>query len=287
MLGLIGYASDETVGLFYVSLFAAVFMVTSFHTLFGGKCAFFNVVLANVITTYLCLFAFFVDSIFQGLPPLLITAGFLLPLCAFLGGAVFKKAEIQEIIQSQAYIKEAKFIRSFLWLLPIIFIAIIAFILHQSHENTPQHLQIFFLMEMSAISAVVFLASRDFTLMLVDTGFLFSDFFANNVRLIKPVFAFFIFYSMNIITFAGIYKLIERISQVHHFLVHGESRDLTFIEAAYFSLATVSTLGYGDIVPATNALRFIVGIQTIFGTLLLFFGVHAILGHRRSDSSPE
>ena len=44
LLGLVGYATDETVGLFYTSILAAVFMVLAFHRLFGGGSAFFNVI---------------------------------------------------------------------------------------------------------------------------------------------------------------------------------------------------------------------------------------------------
>lgn len=283
LLGLIGYASDESVGLFYVSLAAAVFMVTAIHVLFGGNSAFFNVIFANMITIYLCLFTFFVESLFQALPPRFIAMGFLLPLAGFLGGAIVKREEIQGIIQSQVYLHEARFIRSFLWLIPIALMGILAFILHQSHANTPGHLKEFFLMEMSVIAAIAFLASRDFTLMLIDTGVLFGDFFKHNARLIKPAFAFFIFYSMNIIIFAGIYKTIDNLSSMHHFAVHGTGRDLTFIESLYFSLVTLSTLGYGDIVPITNGIRLIVGLQTFVGALMFFFGVHAILGHKWDD----
>jgi voltage-gated potassium channel len=279
LLGLISYASDEHVGLFYVSLGAAVLMVTAFHALFGGRSAFFNVTLANVITIYLCLFTFFVESLFQDLPHGYIALGFLMPLAAFLGGAAFRRDEITKIIQSQTYLEETQFIRSFLWLIPIALIGTLAFILHQAHEDIPSRLQAFFLMEMSAISAIVFLASRDFTLMLIDTGFLFGNFFSNNVRLIKPAFAFFVFYSMNIIIFAGIYKTIERLSGVHHFMINQVERDLSFIEALYFSTVTVTTVGYGDIIPLTNAIRLIVGVQMFLGVLLFFFGVHAIIGH--------
>lgn len=286
LLGLVGYASDETVSLFYVSIGAAFAMIVAFHKLFGGGSAFFNVVLANVITIYLCFFAFFVESLFQDVRPLFIAIGFLLPLGAFLGGAIHMKKEITDIIRSQVYINEAKFIRSFLWLAPIAVIGVLAFVLHQSHDDTPTAMRNYFLFEMSAIAAVVFLASRDFTLMLVDTGILFGDFFATNKRLIKPAFAFFTFYSLNIVVFAAIYRIIDHLSKVRHFLVHGAARNLTFIEAMYFSLTTVSTTGFGDIVPATNAIRFIVGVQVFFGTMLFFFGVHAILGHKHEAKIP-
>ncbi|MBI1216560.1 MAG: hypothetical protein GC185_12180, partial [Alphaproteobacteria bacterium] len=271
---------DETIGLFYVSLVAVVFLVTVFHAVFGSRSAFFNIVFANVITIYLCFFTFFVESIFMGVPWTYIATGFLMPLLAFMAGSIRRRQEIREIIQSQKYIKEAEFLRSFLWLLPIALIGVFAFVLHQSRMNAPEpHLAGAFLAEMGMIAIIVFFASRDFTLMMVDTGVLFGDFFASNARLIKPAFAFFTFYSLNIIVFAAIYRIIEHLSSVHHFLIRGVARDLTFVESMYFSMVTVSTLGYGDIVPVTNAIRFLVGVQSFFGMMLFLFGVHAFLGY--------
>ncbi len=289
LLGLVGFATDQEVGLFYTCILAAIFMVLAFHRLFGGGSAFFNVILSNVITVYLCFFAFFVESIFHGMAVPYITVGFLLPLAGFLGGAIYKKDEITSIIQSQVYINEAKFVRSFLWLIPIALVGIAAFALHQGHhEDTAEHRQAFFLVEMGCVSAIVFLASRDFTLMLIDTGVLFGEFFAENAKLIKSAFAFFIMYSFIIVVFAAIYKNIDYLSSsVPHFEVHGKPRHISFVEAVYFSLVTVSTLGFGDIIPLTNAMRFIVGLQSFFGTLLFFFGVHAILGHNRSRGREE
>lgn len=289
LLGLVGFATDDTVQLFYTSILAAIFMVLAFHRMFGGGSAFFNVILANVITIYLCFFAFFVESLFHDmLSATFKTVGFLLPLVAFVAGAAVKKNEITGIIQSQVYINEAKFVRSFLWLIPIALIGIMAFVMHQTRdEATLEHQPWFFLGEMGVISAIVFMASRDFTLMLIDTGVLFGEFFASNAKLIKSAFAFFIMYSLIIIVFAAIYKNIDYLSNVHQFQIHGKERHVSFVEAVYFSLVTVSTLGFGDIIPLTNAMRFIVGVQSFFGTLLFFFGVHAILGHSQDRSKEE
>jgi voltage-gated potassium channel len=297
LLGVVGYASDETIGLFYISLAAVIFLVTIFHVVFGSRSAFFNVVFANIITIYLCFFTFFVESLFRGVGWGYIALGFLLPLVSFVAGAVRKRREITEIIESQQYVKEEEFARSFLWLIPIALVGVAAFILHMAYANAEdapaladaaqQHLAGAFLMEMSAIALIVFFASRDFTLMLVDTGMLFSDFFVTNARLIKPAFAFFTFYSLNIIVFSAVYKIIDKLSDVHHFVIRGVAKHLSFVEAMYFSLVTVSTLGYGDIVPVTNPIRFIVGIQTFLGTMLFFFGVHAIIGHKGADRGGE
>jgi len=295
LLGVVGYASDETVGLFYLSMAAVLVLVSAFHILFGNRSAFFNVIFANAITIYLCFFTFFVDSVFKGVPPAFMAAGFLIPLVSYLFGTIWKRREIQEIIQSEIYIKEREFLRSFLWLIPMALIGICAFVLHQVDLDNPNpvvdtlqnHLAGAFLAEMSAIGLVAFFAARDFTLMMVDTGVIFSDFFTSNARLIKPAFAFFTFYSLIIVVFAALYRIIDRLSDIHHFIVRGVQRDLSFVESMYFSLVTLTTLGYGDIVPITNGIRFIVGLETFFGTLLFFFGVHAIIGHRQDEAGKQ
>lgn len=279
LLALVGYAANETVGLFAESIATVIVLVTAFHFLFGSRSAFFNIVFANAMTVYLCLFTFFVESVFATLPPFKISVGFLLPLAAFLLGVVYRRREIMEIIASRTYVKEAEFLRSFLWFLPIIVVGITVFCIHQSKTLPVEITETLFILEMSTISGIVFLASRDFTLMMIDAGFLFGNFFTENARLVKPVFAFFTFYSLSVIIFASMYRVIEHLSVIPQFKVFGATRDISFVESMYFSFVTASTLGYGDILPDTNAMRLLVSVQGLVSMLLFFFGVHAVLAH--------
>lgn len=64
LLGLVGYASDQTSGMFEVSIISVIVLTSVFHVLFGSSSSFFNVVFANGMTIYLCFFTFFVESIF-------------------------------------------------------------------------------------------------------------------------------------------------------------------------------------------------------------------------------
>lgn len=228
------------------------------------------------------LFSFFIESIFSGVNRDLLPIGFALPLGAFLAGATMRQKEIKEIVTAGVMDSDAAFARSFLWLLPIAAVGVIAFILHRDTGISPKHLNYHFLAEMGLISLITFWASKDLSLLLMDTGIIFDDFFSSNSHLIKPAFAFFTFYSMNIVVFGALYRIIDVVSIDPNFLVKGVARDLSFIDSLYFSLVTISTLGYGDIIPNTNAIRFMVGLQSFFGTMLFFFGVHAILRHRTS-----
>lgn len=282
LLALVGYATDESVGLFEISVGAVIVLMLSFYLLFGSGSVFFDIVFANAITIYLCFFTFFVESLFSGVDQLFLSIGFVLPPVTFLLGTALRRHQIKQIVTSGLMDSDADFARSFLWLLPIAAIGVSAFVVHQGATFGQDDLNYIFLGEMGLISFVVFLASKDFALLLMDTGIIFSDLFARNANLIKPAFAFFTLYSLNIVIFAAAYSIIDHLSVTHHFTVHGVARDLTFVESLYFSLVTISTLGYGDILADTNAIRFIVGMQSFFGTMLFFFGVHAILTHKKS-----
>jgi voltage-gated potassium channel len=68
-------------------------------------------------------------------------------------------------------------------------------------------------------------------------------------------------------------------------------RSLSFSEAIHFSIVTISTVGYGDIVPASNIARVLASIEVICGVLLLLFGVSELLEytreHRRDRAGKE
>lgn len=279
LLGIISYAAHETAPLFTESIATVIALVSTFWFLFGRSSIVFDIVFANAITLYLCLFAFFIDSVFSQMPPAKISIGFLMPVVAFFLGVLYRRQSIREIVSAKTYIRAGDFFRAFAWLMPIIVIGVLVLVIHQP-ESLPKDVhEVLFLLEMGVISGIAFLASRDLVLMMMDTSLLFSNFFSDNARLIKPVFAFFTFYSLSIIIFAAFYRIIDLQSATYHFQVFDAGRDITFVESMYFSFVTASTLGYGDILPITNAMRFLVSIQGLFSIILFFFGIHAILSH--------
>jgi voltage-gated potassium channel len=70
-------------------------------------------------------------------------------------------------------------------------------------------------------------------------------------------------------------------------MIDGRPRDITFPESLYFSLVTLSTVGYGDIQPHTGFARLITAIEILLGVLLLLFGFSAIISHRSDWRSPD
>jgi voltage-gated potassium channel len=70
------------------------------------------------------------------------------------------------------------------------------------------------------------------------------------------------------------------------FMIDCGPRDITFPESLYFSLVTLSTVGYGDIQPHTGFARLITATEILLGVLLLF-GFSAIISHRSDWRSPD
>ncbi|MSO97186.1 MAG: two pore domain potassium channel family protein [Rhodospirillaceae bacterium] len=70
---------------------------------------------------------------------------------------------------------------------------------------------------------------------------------------------------MLVIVFACLYTIIDQFSKQPHFSIGGELRDITFAEALYVSVVTLSTVGYGDIVAHTLAVRMLVAFEIFVG----------------------
>jgi hypothetical protein len=80
--------------------------------------------------------------------------------------------------------------------------------------------------------------------------------------------------------FAVLYLTIVRLQGPDAF-----SAELHLGDALYFSIVTMTTTGYGDIVPRSGWAKFVVSVQIIFGFLytVLFFSIFAgLAGRNRS-----
>ena len=61
----------------------------------------------------------------------------------------------------------------------------------------------------------------------------------------------------------------------------GALRGLSFSESIYFSIGTISTVGYGDIIPYSNLARILSSLEVFCGIMLLMFGVSELLEYAR------
>jgi len=110
---------------------------------------------------------------------------------------------------------------------------------------------------------------------------LFDQFFVRTGRLFRPAFAFFTLYSFIVIVFAMIFRIMDRLAAEPIFLIEGARGAISFSDSLYFSLITMSTVGYGDITPAGEAVRVVAAIEVLLGILLFLFGFAEIMRYVR------
>lgn len=253
--------------------------VAIFYVVFPGS-RFFAIAFANFLAVYACIFIFLSEANFQAVDPVWRQVGFTLPVLAFLGGAWFRRAQIERLLDGPRERDEPQFGRLFLWLIPVVLIGASTFPLTDLAQGAGTVTTIFFV-SMALTALIVLWVSSQVCAFLLETGLLFEDFFRRIAGLAIPSFAFFTFYSLIVIVFAAVYRIIDRYAAGTHFLFSGEPRDLSFTECLYFSVITLSTVGYGDLVPLSPLVRLIVGVQIICGVMLLLFGFSEIISYSR------
>lgn len=280
MVLLIAFAvTPEPDAFFFTILVVVLGAVSSVFLLFPGS-QFFSIALANFLGVYTCIFVFFIEANFVGVGRGVMLAGFVAPVLAFVGGAWARRTQIRLIVTSERLRDERHLGRVFLWLAPVFAIGGLTFLL-PDREVGQENLDLLFLLAMGGIAGIVLVVSRDVSAFLIDVGLLFEDFFRRMAGLAVPAIAFFSFYSLLVLIFGSIYRILDRYTAEAHFLIEGAAREITFSEAMYFSIITLSTVGFGDIIPESDLVRVIVAVQIIWGVLLLLFGFSEIITYTR------
>ena len=277
---LVGYAMTDVATYFGVIVFAGIGTAAFYFQLVFPGSRFFSISLANSLAVYACVFVVFVTINFPGVDRVYASVGFILPIVAFFGGTLLKRDQIRNIVTARQVRAEREFPRAFRWLIPMAVIGATTFI-HPQLALSPAQTNIMFVSYMAAIGIVVFFVSPQISTFLIDTGLIFEAFFERAAMLAVPTFAFLTFYSLNVIVFAAIYRIADRISEAPQFLVNYEPAHISFVDAIYFSLITVSTVGYGDITPASDTIRVIASVHIVIGVLLLLFGFYEIMRYSR------
>lgn len=282
LISLISLAVGTRLGYSLIFLGTIAAGVGVFYVVFPGS-RFFAIAFANALAIYASIFIFLSEANFEAVGPVWRQVGFTLPILAFLGGAWFRRAQIERLLAKPRGADDRHFGRVFLWLIPLALTGISTFVLTDVFSSQGGVATVFFI-AMGLTSLIVLWVSRDVCAFLLETGLVFEDFFRRIAGLVIPSFAFFTFYSLIVIVFAAIYRIVDRYTADPHFLFAGEPHDLSFTECLYFSIITLSTVGYGDLVPLSPVVRLIVGAEIICGVLLLLFGFSEIISYSREKA---
>jgi voltage-gated potassium channel len=102
-------------------------------------------------------------------------------------------------------------------------------------------------------------------------------------RLVRPLMAFVTFYALLVVVFACLYRIADLTARTPQFSLHAAPARISFVDALYYSVATITTLGFGDIAPASNLVRAITAIEVVSGILMLLFGFSEIMRSAGGD----
>lgn len=266
------------------SLFLAIILsagaATAFIRWLFPEGSFFSLTFANLIAVYASIFAFFIEELFGQIRPVISGIGFSLPIFFFLVGCWLRRTDIRSVVDHPDIRSGQALYGALVWLIPVFLVGAAMFVLSWFAEPVV-NTDLAFLLAMLAIGLIVLGVSRSVAIFLVDAGMLFEEFFQRMSRLAVPAFAFLTFYSLLVIAFASIFSIISQFSVEAHFRVGSVARAISYSEAIHFSIVTISTVGYGDIVPTSNVARVLASMEVICGVMLLLFGVSELLEYTR------
>jgi len=281
LAGLVSFAVTPGVDLFSLTYWGIIgASVAFFAYLFPGS-RFFNLAYANGLAVYTCAYVFFVESNFVMIESTwILRLGFLAPPLSFLAGTLIWREQVRAILTREHYTRQHYAPLVFRWLLPVLTVGVVTFLL-PTHTYTQATAEWVFAGGVLIVVAVTLWVSQDIAAFMLDTGLAFEGLFETLAEAFLPLYAFLVFYSTVVIVFGALYRVIDVHSATVHFLVDGAPYKLTFMDGLYFSLITMSTVGYGHIVPESPEIRGLVSVQIIIGVVLLLFGFAELMRFAR------
>ncbi|HET7883084.1 MAG TPA: potassium channel family protein [Acetobacteraceae bacterium] len=246
-----------------------------FYLLFSGG-AHFGITVANFLAIYACMFEFFRDANFAAAPQPFALGAVALPVVGFLGGCVVRRRQVFSIIHARRIRELEHLPRVTGWLIGALAVGAASFALPRL-ELAPQQQGIALLCAMALITLFVIVSVRDVILVMIDIAMVFEGVAARLDQLVRPMMAFVTFYGLLVVVFACLYRIADLTTRTPQFSLHAEPTRISFVDSLYYSVATITTLGFGDIAPASFLVRAITALEVISGILMLLFGFSEIM----------
>ncbi len=255
-----------------------------FYLLFPGG-AHFGVTVANFLAIYACAFEFFREANFPATSREFALGAVAMPVLGFLGACVARRRQVYSIIHARR-IRELRHLpRVTNWMLGMLAAGAASFAIPRLQLDALQQ-GIALLLAMALVTRFVVVAVRDVILAMIDIAMVFEGVASRLDRLVRPLMAFVTFYALLVVVFACLYRIADLSARTPQFSLHGGPARLSFVDALYYSVATITTLGFGDIAPASHLARAITSVEVVSGILMLLFGFSEIMRSAGGDRRP-
>ena len=239
----------------------------------------FAIGVTNFLAIYASIYTFFVESNFPGVARWAVLTGFAVPVVTFVVGSWLKRETINNMIAAEEPSEPHHWGRLTGWLAPMALVGGLTFAIPQFGLSGGMETLVFLIL-MGLIASLVLVVSEDVCSFLLQTSLLFEWFFQRMKVLLVPAVSFLIFYTLIVIVFACLYRILDLVAPPN-FLIRGEAQVIDFAHSLYFSVITLSTVGYGDIVPNSPVVQVLISFQIIAGVLLMLFGFAEFISYGR------
>jgi len=229
---------------------------------------------------------FFRDANFPAAPRNFALGAVAMPVLAFLAGCVMRRRQVYSIIHARRIRELDHLPRITGWLLGALAVAAGSFAVPRLQFDAFGQ-GVALLVAMALVTLFVVASVRDVILMMIDIAMVFEAVAARLDRLVRPLMAFVTFYGLLVVVFACLYRIADLSARTPQFALHAEPARISFVDSLYYSVATITTLGFGDIVPASLLVRAITGMEVVTGVLMLLFGFSEIMRSAGGDSHPR
>jgi voltage-gated potassium channel len=209
-----------------------------------------------------------------------------LPVAGFLATCFLRRRLVRALIRARRVRDLAHLPRLGRWFLGTMSVGALSFALPRL-ALAPLAQGLTLLAAMAAITLFVVLSVREVVLVMVDISMVFESVAARLDRLVMPMMAFLTFYALLVVVFGCLYRIADLTTPVPQFVLHGQPSRIGFVDALYYSVATITTLGFGDIAPASLLVRALTGLEVVSGVLMLLFGFSEIMRSAGPDSRPR
>lgn len=235
---------------------------------------------ATGLVLYGTLFEVLGHAQFPGAPPWAHPIAFLLPVLAFLVAVWVRRAELARLAEGEGVVGLADLSQAARWLVWSGAVGLLCFALPLNRLE-PAWQATALLAAMAVIGGVAAVSVRNVVRLMVDVSLITAELAGRARPLAVPLATFLLIYALLVIGFAAAYRVADGLSLAP--LFHGPegAMRLTYSDALHVSVATLSTVGYGDIRPYDDGIRVLASLQVVAGQVLLLFGFAEIMRTRR------
>lgn len=217
----------------------------------------------------------FPDALPWSRPP-----AFLLPVLAFLAMAWWRRRQLAAIAERAEGQDLEQWPYASRWVVSAGLVGLACFLL-PINRLPPLAQSAALLAAMVTIAAIVAIAMRDVVRLLVDVALIVQQVGTRLRHLTVPAATFLLIYALLVVGFASAYRVADELSRQALFAGPDGPIRISYSDSLHFSVATISTVGYGDIRPSDDGVRVLASMQVLAGQLLLLFGFAEIMRARR------